>query len=115
MDIHKAQEYEAIVKNQNDIANKYSEQRKIASKAKTEMQILLVSALPNIRLSKPNVGIEMAFLMLMEYQPDTTAIYRQWKEAEGLYKGYEKILEANSSSLMYAMALMKYEGQGEKF
>ena len=115
MDIQQAQEYGETARKQREISDKYAEQRKIASKAKTEMEILLVSALPTIRMSKPNVGIEMALLMLMEYQPETKLIYRQWKEAEGLYKGYEKILDANSGAIMYGMALMKYEGHGEKF
>src|SRR3990167_2016399 len=109
MDYNQAQAIAELAKKQVKLAEEYAKQREIAGKAKTEMEIRLVVKLPHIRTQKANVGVDMANLMLMEIEPDTRTIYREWKEAEAKYKGLERILEANASVIMFHQSLMKYQ------
>jgi hypothetical protein len=115
MDIFKAQEIAELAKKQTDLAWQYAQTRETATKAKTEMELRLISRLSTIRTQKANVGIDMSFLMLMELEPDTKTIYKEWKEAEAKYKGLEKILEANASIIMFYQSLMRYQKDGEKW
>ena len=115
MDLTAYQDHVELCNKQIELAQEYDKQRIIAGNAKTELEIRLTSALPSIRLEKPNVGVEMAYLLLMEFEPDTKNIYRQWKEAESKYKGIEKLIEAYASKISFQQSLMRYVSQGEKF
>ena len=97
-----------------ETAKEYSQARERAGKAERELNILLVGNLSAIRDKKPNIGYDMAILMLLEIEPEAKSIYTEYKHFESKYKGLEKILEALKSKISYIQSVLKYSLDGEK-
>lgn len=96
-------------------AQKYSEARKKAGAAKTALDMMLTANLRDIRAEKPNVGIDMAYLMLIEINEAAKSFYQDWVENEAIYKGLERLLDAYSSKLIMEQSLLKHVREGERF
>lgn len=104
-----------LAETQKNNANKYFACRHIAAKAKVDIEILLTASLSAIRSEKPNCGIEMAYMMLMEKSEEARKLYREWQENEAKYKGLERILEAQATEIMFYQSFMKWQKEGETY
>lgn len=114
MDVQDIKMVREIAQEQQDYSKKYAEIRNKASISKTALELILVKRLKEVRISKPNIGIEMAYLMLMEMDSNARELYTIWKESEAEYKGLEKMIEAYASRLMLEMHLNKWQQVGER-
>jgi hypothetical protein len=118
MDIHKALEVERLTDRQVELSQRYALCRVESAKNKWKFEMVLTANLENIRKIKPNAGVELATLMLMEILPkeqvdEVKNYYKLWLQNEAEYKGLEKILDATHTKIMYAQSLMKYTKEGE--
>lgn len=104
-----------LAQKQVDTANRYAIVRREAANAETDLKILLTAKLKELRGSKKNLGIEMAILMLCEDNSVAVNLYNEWNKKEAEYKGLERLLEAQSSQLIFEQSLMKFQGAGEKW
>ena len=109
------QELRDIAKAQADLALEYCKHRTLAGEAKTALDIILAANLPAIREEKSNVGIEMAYLMLLEYAPESKELFRTWQNNEAKYKGLERLMDARASRIMMEQSIMKWRQQGERY
>jgi len=115
MDIQQAVEIIALTNEQVDLSRKYFSSRLEASKAKISLDQLLASKyLKSFRADKPNVGYEMAMIMLMEVEPMAVDLYKTWQYETATYKGIEKILDSMSTKISYYQSVMKYQLDGER-
>jgi hypothetical protein len=96
------------------LCKKYSEFRRKAGINKMNLELLLVTKINIIRDQKPNVGIDMAYLMLMDIEPEAKAYYRAWQSAEAEYKAIEKLIDANAGRISMEQSIMKREAEGER-
>src|SRR3990167_577646 len=104
-----------MAEHQRKIAEDYAEQRALATKHRLDFEMLLIAELESIRFDKPNVGIEMANLMLMERVKEAKDVYKDWQMAEAKYKGLEKIIESGATELMFHQTVMNWSAKGEKY
>ena len=113
MDISNAYENLKLADELIETAKEYSQARERAGKAERELNIFLVGNLSTIREKKPNIGYDMAVLMLLEIEPEAKSIYTEYKHFESKYKGLEKILEAIKSKISLVQSQMKWQQSGE--
>ena len=104
-----------IANEQAERAKEYADARRKAGLSKTKLDLLLTAALPTIRIQKPNVGVEMAVLILMEDNDVARGLYRDWQIEESTYKGLEKLLEAHATRISLEQSIFKYKREGEKY
>ena len=109
MDYNEAIAHKPTVDERIKIAREYRDSRVLAAKAKHRLDILLVANLAIIRETKSNVGIDMAYLMLMDICTDAKEYYKIWKVEEAKYKGLERILTALESKTTFYQSLMKFQ------
>ena len=109
MDIHKAAEEIKNIDERIALAREYKESRESATKAKLELDTLLVANLCWIRAEKPNVGTDMAYLMLMEISKAAKEPYEKWLTELAKYKGLERIITAVESKTTFVQSLMRYQ------
>lgn len=100
---------------QIDCANKYAEARKMAGNAEADLKILLTSKLKELRINKKNLGVEMAILMLCEENELAKDLYKEQIKHEAIYKGLERILDAQSAKLIFEQSLMKRMHTGDRY
>jgi len=115
MDFEKAKKICELADKQIELCKEYQKERERAGKNKCDLDILLIAKLPEIRQQKPNVGYDMAILMLLEIEVEARAIYREMCDATAKYKGLEKLIDAHQSNISLEQSIMKYVGQGEKY
>jgi len=109
MDIHEAKNNKETIEQRIRLAKEYKIARELAYKARYNLDMLLVSRLDEIRADKPNVGLEMGYLMLCSIEETAKEHYKAWKKAESQYKGLERILSAVESKTTFCQSLMRYE------
>ena len=115
MDYEKVKNLRKIASEQVEHAKKFCELRERAGIAKTKLELLLTSQLPAIRGEKKNVGVEMAYLMLMEIEPAAKEFYQEWQDSEAKYKGLEKLLDAYATRISLEQSIFKYQRDGERY
>jgi hypothetical protein len=104
-----------LAKDQAKRAEEYCQARRKAGQAKVALDLMLTAQLPDIRAEKRNVGIEMAYTMLMERNEAAKEFFEIWQKEESNYKGLEKMLEAYASRIMLEMSILKRQADGEKW
>lgn len=104
----KAKELSALANKQIELAGRYEQSRRKAGEAKTDLDILLVTHIKDIRAQKSNVGIEMAYIMLMEIEPTARQIYKTMIEETENYKGLEVLIEAHQSKISLEQSVLRY-------
>ena len=111
MEINELRDYIEICDSMISLSQEYCNLKKKSAKAETDLKIILTSKLRQIREVKSNVGLDMALLMLLETDDDGTlkAIYREWKENEGICDGLKKLIDAKNSKIIYIESILKYE------
>ena len=99
-----------------ELAREYSKCRETAHTSKYNLDMILVSKLSDIRAYKANVGIDMAYLILLEdgflpedQRNEAKEYYKEWKTNEGKYKGLERLMSAVESKITFIQSLMRYE------
>lgn len=99
-----------------DLAKRYAGARLKSAKSKKDLDILLASKyLTTFRSEKPNLGLEMALLMLIEREREVaTTLYSDYLTATAEYKGLEEMLNAVKTKVSYMQSIMKYEIEGVK-
>jgi len=119
-EIHEAMGQKELLDERIQLSRDYSKNRELAYQAKYNIEMLLVANLSRIRKEKPNVGYDMAILILMEdgFLDDVTAQiarehYKNFTKHTSKYKGIEKILNAMDSKVSFSQSLMRYQRQGE--
>lgn len=115
MDTPKIQTLRELADKQIKDADRYAETRRIAGKAESDLNILLTAYLPDLRQNKKNLGVEMARFMLMETNDVAKKLYAEWLENEAIFKGLEKLLEAQAAKLIFEQSIMKHRTDGERF
>jgi len=105
----------SLAKEQADRAGQYCSSRVKAGEAKVALDLILTANLGLIRAEKPNVGVEMAYHMLMERSEAAKGFYEAWQKEEANYKGLERLLEAYASRIMLEMSILKRQADGEKW
>lgn len=115
MDVNKIEKLRAIAQKQVETANSYANVRLDAATAESELKIIVTSRLKELRGTKRNLGIEMAILMVCEEDEHARDLYHIWVTKEALYKGLEKLLDAQGSQLIFEQSIMKFQGNGEKW
>lgn len=100
---------------QIECSERYYEARVAAGNARAELNLILAANLKDIRAEKPNVGIELAQLMLCETNETARHLMSEWQKNEGVYKGLERILDARASKIILEQTLMKRIREGEKY
>jgi hypothetical protein len=101
-------DYRATIEQQIELSKEYARHRKVAGGSKQALDILLAAEFKTIRETKPNVGYDLAIVMLIEKNETAKTYYKDLIIAESQYKGIEKILEALQNKTSFAQSLMKY-------
>lgn len=117
-----AKELRDIAIEQTKRCVEYAEARGKAGRAKVALDMLLAAGLKGIRANKPNVGIDLAYIILCEpvwlagtdQSEAARSFYAEWQEQESVYKGLERVIDAYQSRIMMEMALMKHQQIGER-
>lgn len=115
MDHKKQEELSKLASHQIELAGQYAEQRTKSGNAKADLDLILTAHIGAIREKKANVGMDMAYIMLMETHDVAAKLYKEWQQAENNYKGLEKLIEAHQSKISLEQSIMKYVGTGEKY
>ncbi len=104
-----------------DLSRQYADARNASAEAKKNMDIILAARyLDGFLAKKKNLGIDMAYLMLINEEIDPTGhseikeYYETYHVKEAEYKGIEKMIEAISSRIMLIQSVMKYQLKGEQ-
>ena len=113
MDTEKKHELQMLANTQINLAEEYGRARVEATRAKIDLDILLVAELPHIREGRKSIGYEMSVLTLMENNTVAQNLYKVFKEQEARYKGLERLLKAHEGKSMLEMAMMKRDQTGE--
>lgn len=116
MDYHTAKDYLPVLDNRIKLAEDYRKARTKAADAKYGLELMLVSSLSRIREDKPNVGYDMAILMLLEpffLSEDDMEVaqkfYQDMLKYTAEYKGLERMMGALESKVTFVQSLMRYE------
>lgn len=104
-----------LAQSQRDIADRYAKARELSGKAETDLKIIVASKINEMRKEKKNIGIEMAVLSIIDSDSVAKGLYEEWHKNEAIYKGLERVLDANGSSLIFEQSLMKFVKDGERF
>jgi hypothetical protein len=104
-----------LAKGQTERADEYCRARRAAGEAKVALDLLLTAALPGIRAEKRNVGMDMAYLMLIERQEAARGYFEDWQKNEAAYKGLERLLDAYASRIMMELSILKRQADGERY
>lgn len=115
MEQSKQQELSELASHQIKLAKEYAEQRTKSGNAKADLDLILTANIGYIREKKANVGMDMAYIMLMESSKAASNLYKEWQLSENNYKGLEKLIEAHQSKISLEQSIMRYIGQGEKY
>ena len=115
MDYQRVQNLRKIAAEQIEHAQKFCELRERAGIAKTKLELLLTAQIPAISGEKKNVGVEMAYLMLMEIEPAAKEFYQEWQDSEAKYRGLEKLLDAYATRISLEQSIFRYVREGEKW
>jgi hypothetical protein len=97
-----------------EISKKYAEARKKSTAGEVDLDLLLTREILAIRGDRKSLSKENAILELMAgdkingQNEEAIKLYKEWKNYEAEYKGYEKIQEALISSIMTIQSIMKY-------
>lgn len=106
-----------LLNNEQEIvktARLYAEARKKSASAEIDLDLLLTKEIHDIRGDRKSLSKDNALLELMAgdkingQNEEAVRLYREWKQYEAEYKGYEKIQEALTSSIMAIQSIMKY-------
>jgi hypothetical protein len=115
MDVKEATELLVDIEEQIKLSRQYFQNRIDAADAKVKLDQLLASNfLREFRAEKPNVGYEIALIMLMEKSTEAMDWYRIWGSCTAKYKGLEKILDSISTKISYVQSVMKFQLTGER-
>lgn len=115
MQPEKANELGKIANQQIELADKYALTREQAGQCECALELMVAERLDWFRAEKPNVGYDMAILMLIAENNEAKQVFEQWKKLTAIYKGLEKQIEARQSIISYEQSKMKYILQGEKY
>ena len=113
MDIHQAIENQKLCDELVQIAREVRQKRNECAVRKGLLDHLLVKNFKKIRDIKSNVGIDTAYIILQEINPESEEPYQDWKSYESEYKGLEGIMEAIKTKISYNQSIMKYQIKGE--
>jgi hypothetical protein len=111
----KQAELSKLASHQIKLAEDYSKERTKSGNAKADLDLILTANISEIREKKANVGMDMAYIMLMEDHVEAAKLYKEWQQSENNYKGLEKLIEAHQSKISLEQSIMKYVGTGEKY
>ena len=109
MDIARQHEYIELTNKLIKLSEDYYEARMKASEAKLSLDYMLASKYEEIRTIKSNVGIESAYVILMELEPTTKKFYQDMTHYTNKYKGLEKIMDAMRTKVSLWQSLCKWE------
>lgn len=91
-----------------DVAYSYAEHRNKACEAKTSLELILSSRLPELRKKKSNLGYDMALLMLLESaDPEIVKYFTESNYHEAQYRGLEFIRDALTTKISLTQTLVK--------
>lgn len=90
-----------------DDAKRYKYARKMAQKAKYDLDIVLASMMENLSRKRSNFGIQSGYLMLIEIAPELKHVYDDILKYEAEYKGLEKIISAKETKISLIQSLIK--------
>lgn len=113
MDIYQAQEMVKLADELIKVSRMYEDSRDKAGKAKSSLDIILSTKLDIIRESKPNIGYDMAMLMLINLDISCREMYKEMIEETSKYKGLERIIEALKTKISLGQSVMKYQVQND--
>ncbi len=120
MDYNTAINHMPLLDNRIELAEKYRDARSKASEAQYNLEIMLAANLELIRDQKPNVGYDMAILMLIEpgflFTDETKAaqaFYKDVKHYTAEYKGLERLMSALESKVTFVQSLMKFQREND--
>ncbi len=120
MDYNTAMTHMPILEDRIEYAKKYKNARVRAADAQFKLEIMLTANLNIIRESKPNVGYDMAVLMLLEdgfLSKDDTEVakgfYKDVKKYTAEYKGLERLMSALESKVTFVQSLMKFQREND--
>ena len=108
MDWKEAKDHIPTLDRRVKLAEDYQEACEKAYEAHHDMDIHLVANFKKIRVDKPNVGIDTAYIMLMEICPEAKKNYYDWKKWESKYKGLEKLIASLEHKTTFVQSLMRY-------
>ena len=115
MDQAKMKRLSDLAQHQVETANRYANARKLSGRAERDLKIIIASEITKLRTIKKNIGIEFATLLIVGQDETARILYAEWTEQEAVYKGLEKVLEAQASQLMWEMSLNKFQKEGERY
>jgi len=98
------------------LSTEYEKERKAYGEAKANLDVLLAGKILGFLETKKNLGIEMAYELLMATSTTLIAedLYKAMIRHENNYKALEKIIDAYNSKIMGTQSIMKYKLEGEK-
>lgn len=101
------------------LSEEYEVERKAFGQAKSDIDVLLAGQILGFLGTKKNLGIDMAYEMLIaSYKQNNSTVaeelYKEMIRHENNYKALERIIDANASKVMAIQSIMKYKLEGEK-
>jgi hypothetical protein len=98
------------------LSNLYGKERKAFGIAKANLDVLLAGKLISMLGTKKNLGIEMAYLLLIagDDRLVTERVYQEMIHHENNYKALEKMIDAYHSKIMATQSIMRFKLEGEK-
>lgn len=112
MEISKIYEIEEESKKVVSLAHDYLVNRKVAGETKSDLDVLLAAEIITLRKKKPNIGYEMALIMLMADNPEARELYKKHIIHESNYKAIEKLIDAMQSKISLFQSILKYIEKG---
>ena len=90
------------------LAQDYKDARVEFSGLRKFITIETAKRLPEFRQKKPNIGHQMAELMALDTKENQDK-YGEMIEAENLYKGLERVMNAYATRISLGQSLARYE------
>ena len=104
-----------LIAQQNSVnALKYGEARQKFAEAKYELDVMVGAKYLKGEIDN-KMAYEKALLFIACEDWQSREIYQKMLKYENIYKGLEKVIEANGDQIRWAQSKLKYTVEGEKY
>jgi hypothetical protein len=108
MEIQEQQRLNLLVRQNSVNAQKYSDARQKAAIAKYELDVLTGAKYLSQELNVKS-AYEKALILIACENESNKQLYKELLKYVSIYKGLEKVIEANADQLRWMQSRMKYE------
>jgi len=108
MDIQEQERFTEIARQNSINAGKYAEAREQAAKVKYELDMLLGARYLDKSIER-SMAYEKALVLIANESEANKSLYQQFLKYPSIFKGLERVIEANADQIRFSQSRMKYE------